>query len=41
VSGIALAALVLGEALTPLLAAAAAVVILGVWIAQRDATARG
>jgi drug/metabolite transporter (DMT)-like permease len=39
VSGIALAALVLDEALTPLLGVAAAVVIAGVWIAQRGATA--
>jgi drug/metabolite transporter (DMT)-like permease len=35
ISGIALAALVLGERLTPQLAAAAAVVLAGVWIAQR------
>jgi O-acetylserine/cysteine efflux transporter len=35
VSGIVLAALVLGERLTPLLAVAAAVVLAGVWIAQR------
>ena len=40
VSGIALAALVLDETLTPLLAAAAAVVIAGVWIAQRGAAVR-
>jgi drug/metabolite transporter (DMT)-like permease len=38
ISGIALAALVLDEGLTPLLFAAAAVVIAGVWIAQRGAT---
>jgi drug/metabolite transporter (DMT)-like permease len=40
ISGIALAALVLDERLTPLLAVAAAVVITGVWIAQRGATTR-
>ncbi len=38
ISGIALAALVLDERVTPLLAIAAAVVIAGVWIAQRGAS---
>ena len=39
ISGIALAALVLGERLTPALGVAAAIVLVGVWIATRKRTA--